>query len=95
MAFEEDLKKINWNKALTLSEENSNSSFKAFLNIVDRLIEKHCPKKPIPKAKCQTKFKFNSPALSNSIKIKKIVNKQFCNASVPIKKKKTSLAVQE
>ena len=49
MAFEEDLKKINWNKALTLSEENSNSSFKAFLNIVDRLIEKHCPKNPSPK----------------------------------------------
>ena len=45
MAFEEDLKRINWNEALTLSEENVNSSFKAFLNVVERLIDKHCPKK--------------------------------------------------
>ena len=57
MAFEEDLKRVNWNEALTLSEENPNSSFKAFLNIVDRLIDKHCPKKPIPKTKRQTKSK--------------------------------------
>ena len=57
MAFEEDLKRVNWNEALTLSEENPNSSFKAFLNIVDRLIDKHCPKKPIPKTKHQTKSK--------------------------------------
>ena len=48
-AFEEDLKRSNWIEALTLSEENPNSSFKAFLNIVDRLIDKHYPKKPIPK----------------------------------------------
>ena len=48
-AFEEDLKRNNWIEALTLSEENPNLSFKAFLNIVDRLIDKHCPKKPIPK----------------------------------------------
>ena len=57
MAFEEDLKRVNWNEALTLSEENPNSLFKAFLNIVNRLIDKHCTKKPIPKTKCQTKFK--------------------------------------
>ena len=31
MAFEEDLKRINWNQALTLSEENPNFSFKIFL----------------------------------------------------------------
>ena len=49
MAFEEDLKWINWNEALTLSEEIPNLSFKAFLDIVDRLIDKHCPKKRIPK----------------------------------------------
>ena len=35
MAFEEDLKKINWNEALTLSEENPNMSFKTFLDIVE------------------------------------------------------------
>ena len=40
MAFQEDL---------TLSEENPNLSFKTFLDIVDRLIDKHCPKKRIPK----------------------------------------------
>ena len=51
MAFEEDLKRIHWNEALTLSEENLNSSFKAFLNIVDRLIDKHCPKRPMAKRK--------------------------------------------
>ena len=44
MAFEEDLKRINWNEALTLSEENPNLSFKTFLDIVGRLIDKHCPK---------------------------------------------------
>ena len=37
MAFEEYLKKINWNEALTLLEENPNMSFKTFLNIVDTL----------------------------------------------------------
>ena len=26
MAFEEDLKRVNWNESLTLSEENSNLS---------------------------------------------------------------------
>ena len=78
MAFEEDLKRINWNEALTLSEENPNLSFKTFLDIVDRLIDKHCPKsKP-----CIT------PALSNSIKIKSRVYKQFCKAIDPIKKRK-------
>ena len=51
MVFEEDLKRINWNEALPLSEENPNSSFKAFLNKVDRLIDKHCPERPIPKRK--------------------------------------------
>ena len=55
MAFGGDLKKVNWNEALQLSEENPNFSFKSFLNIVDRLIDKHCPKKPIPKIKLQTK----------------------------------------
>ena len=89
MAFEEDLKRINWNEALTLSEENVNSSFKAFLNVVERLIDKHCPKKNIPKTKCQTKSKpWITPALSNSIKIKSRVYKQFCKASDPIEKRK-------
>ena len=89
MAFEEDLKRINWNEALTLSEENPNLSFKAFLDIVDRLIDKHGPKNRIPKAKRQTKSKpWITPALSNSIKIKNRVYKQFCKASDPIKKRK-------
>ena len=69
MAFEEDRKKINWNEALTLSEENPNFSFKSFLDIVGRLIDKHCPKKRIPKTKHQTKSKpWITPALSSSIK---------------------------
>ena len=89
MAFVEDLKRINWNKALTLSEENPNLSFKTFLDIVDRLIHKHRPKKRIPKTKRQTKSKpWITPALSNSIKIKNRVYKQFCKASDPIKKRK-------
>ena len=89
MAFEEDLKKINWNEALTLSEENPNLSFKTFLDIVDRLIDKHCPKKRIPKTKGQIKSKpWITPALSNSIEIKNRVYKQFCKASDPIKKRK-------
>ena len=41
MAFEEDLKRINWNEALTLSEENPNLSFKTFLDIACRLTDKH------------------------------------------------------
>ena len=45
----EDLKRINWNEALTLYEENPNLSFKTFLDIVDRLIDKHCPKNAFPK----------------------------------------------
>ena len=78
MAFEEDLKIINWNKAITLSEENVNSSFKIFLNIVDRLIDKHFPKKSIPKTKLQTKSRpWITQTLSNSIKIKNRVYKQF------------------
>ena len=89
MAFEEDLKKINWNEALTLSEENPNISFKNFLDIVDRLIDKHCPKKRILKTKRQIKSKPRiTPALSNSIKIKNGVYKQFCKASDPIKNRK-------
>ena len=89
MAFEEDLKRVNWNEALKLSEENPNSSVKAFLNIVDRLIDKHCPKKPIPKTKRQTKSKpWITPALSNSIKIKNRIYKQFCKANDVIKKRK-------
>ena len=82
MVFEEDLKTVNWNEALTLSEENPNLSFKAFLNIVDRLIDKHCRKKPIPKTKRQTKSKLRiTPALSNSIKNKNRIYKQLCKAS--------------
>ena len=70
-AFEEDLKTIKWNEALTLSEKNPNLSFKSFLDIVGRLIDKHCRKKPIPKTKLQTKSKpWITPALSNSIKTK-------------------------
>ena len=89
LAFGEDLKKIYWNEALTLPEENPNLSFKTFLDIVDRLIDKHCPKKRIPKTKRQTKSKpWITPALSNSIKIKNRVYKQFCKASDPIKKRK-------
>ena len=79
MAFEEDLNRVNWNEALTPSEENLNSSFKSVSNIVDRLIDKHCPKKLIPKTKLRTKPKpWITPDLSNSIKIKNIVYKQFC-----------------
>ena len=71
IAFEEDLKKINWNEALMLTEENPDLSFKTYLDIVDRLIDKHCPKKGIPKTKRQVKSKpWITPALSNSIKIK-------------------------
>ena len=86
MAFGEDQKRINWNEALTLSEENS-MLFKTFLGILGRLIDKHCPKKRILKTKRQTKSKpWISPALSNSIKIKNKVYKQFCKASDPFKK---------
>ena len=90
MAFEEDLKWVNWNEALTLSEENPNSLFKAaFLNIVVRLIDKHCAKKPIPKTKHETKSKpWIAPTLSNSIKIKNRIYKKFCKASALIKKRK-------
>ena len=64
-------------------------SFNPFLNIVDRLIDKHGPEKPIPKTNLQTKSKpWITPTLSNSIKIKNRVYKQFCTASDPIKKKK-------
>ena len=87
MAFEEDLKKINWNEALTLSEENPNMSFKTFLDIVDRLIDKHCPKRHIPETKRQIKSK---PSSFKFYKIKNRVYKQFCRASDPIKKKNTS-----
>ena len=88
LSFGEDLKRFNWNEALTLSKENSNSSFKAFLNIVDRLIDKHGPKTPIPKTKRQTKSKpWITPALSNSMKIKNRIYKQFCKANDVIKKK--------
>ena len=55
MGFKEELKRVNGNETLTLSEENPYSSFKAFLNIVDKLIDKHCPKKPILNRKRQTK----------------------------------------
>ena len=89
MAFEDDLKRINWNEALALSEENPNLPFKAFLDTVDRLIDKHSPKKRIPKTKHQTKSKpWITPALSHSIKIKNRVYTQFCKASDPIKKRK-------
>ena len=49
MAFDEDLKSINWNEALNLSEENPNLSFKTFLDIVGGLIDKHYPKNASPK----------------------------------------------
>ena len=88
VAFEKDLKRINWNETLNLSQENCTLSFKSFLDIVGRLIDKHCPKKRIPKTKRQIKSKpWITPALSNSIKIKNRVYKQFCKASDPIKKK--------
>ena len=48
MAFDEDLKIINWNEALNLSEENPNLSFKTFLDIVGGLIDKHYPKNASP-----------------------------------------------
>ena len=87
IAFEEELKRIDWNEALTLSEENLNLSFKTFLDIVDRLIDKHCPKKRILKTRRQIKSKpWINPALSNSIKIKNRVYKQFCKAVTQLKK---------
>ena len=56
----------------SLSEENPDLSFKAFLDIVDKLIDKYCLKKRIPKTKRQTKSKpWMTPSLSSSIKIKK------------------------
>ena len=71
IAFEDELKRVNWNVALTLSEENPDLSFKSFGNTVDRLIGKHCAKKPSHKTKLRTKSKpWITPALSNSIKIK-------------------------
>ena len=83
MAFEEDLKRVNRNEILTLSEENQNLSFKCFLNIVDRLIDKHCTKKPIPKTKLQTKSKpWIAPTLSNSIKIKNRIYKAGCEPEI-------------
>ena len=45
MVFKEDLKRVNWNEALTLSEENPNLTFKSFVNALDRLTDKHCTKK--------------------------------------------------
>ena len=63
--------------------------FKTFLDIVDRLIDKYCPKKRIPKTKRQIKSKsWITPALSNSIKIENRVYKHFCKASDPIKERK-------
>ena len=58
----------------SLSEENPDLPFKAFLDIVDKLIDKYCLKKRIPKTKRQTKSKpWMTPSLSSSIKIKKAV----------------------
>ena len=49
--FKENLNRVKWNEAITLSEENLNLAFKSFLDTVDRLIDKHYPKKPILKTK--------------------------------------------
>ena len=60
--------------------------FKAFLDIVDRLIDKHCPKRRTAKTKRQTKSKlWIIPDLSNSKKTKNRVCKQFYKASDSMK----------
>ena len=91
MAFGEDLEKIDWNEALTLSEKNPNSVFKALLDIVDRIIDKNCPEKRIPKRKRQTKSK---PWITGSFKFYKNEKhslQSIRKASDPIRKRKVNL----
>ena len=56
MAFEENLKMVNWNESFTLSEESPNLSFKASLNIVERLFDKHRPRNSSPKQNIKNKI---------------------------------------
>ena len=55
--FEKDLQRVEWNEVLTLSKEKPNLSFKSFLATVNRFIDKHFPKKAIPKTKHGKKSK--------------------------------------
>ena len=55
--FEKDLQRIKWNEVLRLSKVKPNFSFKSFLATVNRFIDKHFPKKAIPKAKHRKKSK--------------------------------------
>ena len=56
-AFEEHLQRVKWNEVLTLSKEKLNLSFKSFLATVNRFIDKHFPKRAIPKTKHRKKSK--------------------------------------
>lgn len=88
MAFEEDLKRVNWNESLTLSEENSNLSFKTFLKTADRLIDKHWPKESSPPKKLRTKSKScMTLAFSNSMKIKNRIASNSARQVTQLKKK--------
>ena len=40
---------IQKDEAFTMSEQNLNLLFKSFVNIVDRLYDKHCPKNMSPR----------------------------------------------
>lgn len=88
MAFEEDLKRVHWNEALTLSEENSNLSFKTFLKTVDRLIDKYWSKESSPPKKLRTKSKScMTLAFSNFIKIKNRIANNSTRQETQLKKK--------
>ena len=87
-AFEKDVENIDWNRTLQIPSGNPNLSFQLFLSKIDNLLDKHCPLKKPSKRKLRTKSKpWITPALSNSIKIKNKLYKQFCKTTNPESRK--------
>ena len=87
-AFEKDIENIDWNRTLQIPSGNPNLSFQLFLSKIDNLLDKHCPLKKPSKRKLRTKSKpWITPALSNSIKIKNKLYKQFCKTTNPESRK--------
>ena len=74
--FTSELARNNWKEYLKLEENGVNKSFELFLNKINYLFNKHCPKTKITvKEKCYNRL-WLTPGILKSIEVRDKLNKQ-------------------
>ena len=84
--FSADLKGVDWINYLQINQNNPHHSFELFINKVDLIFNKHCPKKTISLTQKNPNKPWLTAGILKSIKVRDKLSKQFCKCKNILRK---------